>query len=78
MTLKIGDRVRIEPLTDREKRYYPHSWSYRMDQYVGRVTRITDILINDESKIYVLSCDNGKWAWSDQNLVLVREKIALF
>ena len=51
MTLKIGDRVRIEPLTDNEKKYYPHSWSYRMDQYVGRVTRITDILTNSESKI---------------------------
>lgn len=34
--------------------------------------------VRSESKIYVLSCDNGKWAWSDQNLVLVREKIALF
>lgn len=76
MNLKIGDRVRIEPLTDHEKDVYPKGWSKEMDQYVGKTTKIIDII--QDTNTYVLYCDGGKWAWSDQNLVLVREKIALF
>lgn len=76
MNLKIGDRVRIEPLTDHEKDVYPKGWSTGMDAYVGKTTKIIDII--QDTNTYVLYCDGGKWAWSDENLVLVRDKIVLF
>lgn len=33
-TLKIGQKVKIEPISEQEKEYYPWGWVEEMDKYV--------------------------------------------
>ena len=50
MELKVGDYVRIEPLSENQKQNYPFGWvpstdtrSMNMDKFIGTVTKITNI-----------------------------------
>ena len=82
MELKVGDYVRIEPLSDEEKQNYPFGWASRdynrydnMDNYIGNVTKITRI----SNTRYYLECDNSRYKWSASHLKpITKSNIMLF
>ena len=83
MTLTEGDFIRLEPLDDDEKDEYPHGWNLAMDQYLGKITKILDIVpcISEphEEDEYYLECDNGRFIWSSIHLTKVEpQKVHLF
>ena len=76
MELKDGDMVLIEPLSEEQKRQYPHGWGSGMDRYLGCITTITRFYYNDE---YYLECDGHQDAWSSIHLKPIStHKIKLF
>ena len=82
MTLKVGDYVKIEPLSYEKKQNYPFGWASRdddsydnMDNYIGNVTKITQI----SNTRHYLECDNGRYKWSDLHLKPIQKSsIILF
>lgn len=86
MELKVGDYVRIEPLSDEEKQSYPFRWIYQganpyisMDKFIGTVTKITLISEHSGRPCYYLECDSGAYMWSDSHLKrITKQNIMLF
>lgn len=72
MRLKVGDYVRIEPLSEEQKQNYPFGWAFsdenphrNMDKFIGRVTK--------------LECDGGRYVWHNSHLKpITKYNIMLF
>lgn len=83
MTLKVGDYVKIQPLSEEQKQNYPTGWIYyeedhndNMDMYIGTITKVKSIMGYNS---YSLECDEGTYEWSDVNLTLINpSKMELF
>jgi len=83
MILKVGDYVRIEPLSEEQKQNYPFGWAFsdenphrNMDKFIGRVTKITRIAGGDR---FFLECDAGNYTWSVSHLKPIKKSnIILF
>lgn len=68
MSLKIGDHVIIEPITEREKQDYQFGWGYGMDDYLGCKTIITDTYGQNG---YYVECDDENHVWMGYHLQLI-------
>ena len=83
MKLEVGDYVRIEPLSEEQKHYYPFGWvpitdnhSMNMDKFIGTITKITNISIDFR---YKLECDGGRYVWHNSHLKpITKYNIMLF
>lgn len=86
MILKVGDYVRIEPLSEEQKQNYPFGWAFsdenphrNMDKFIGTVTKITLISEYSGCPCYYLDCDSGAYMWSDSHLKrITKQNIMLF
>lgn len=51
-TLKIGQKVKIEPISEQEKEYYPWGWVEEMDkslQYLHTLNKNTQIILETKN-----------------------------
>lgn len=75
-TLKIGQKVKIEPISEQEKEYYPWGWVEEMDKYVGQIVTISshvkqkypDHIGNQEC----YTVKENIWTWHIRNLSIVK------
>lgn len=85
---KIGQKVKINPVSESEKFDYPWGWVDEMDKYVGQIVTILDTVdgeypvIDEEAwgnrgnpECYTV--EENTWTWAASNLSLVEEKSAL-
>lgn len=76
-TLKINQKVKIEPISEQEKEYYPWGWVDNMDDYVGEIVTISTHV--DEQYPYYIGhqeCYTVKeniWTWDIRNLSIIEE-----
>lgn len=84
---KIGQKVRINPVSESAKFDYPWGWVDEMDKYVGQIVTILDTVdeeypvIDEEAwghrgnpECYTV--EENTWTWAASNLSLVEEKSA--
>lgn len=79
---KVGQKVKINPVSDIEKEDYPWGWVDEMDAYVGQVVTISGIVseeypvIDEEAWGYrgapeCYTVEENTWTWVASNLSLV-------
>ena len=61
---KIGDKVEIMPLNEREKELYPPLWISDMDEHVGDIVTIETIMESPDHYGVKENC----WTWHASNL----------
>lgn len=61
---KIGDKVEIMPLNEREKALYPPRWISDMDEHVGDIVTIETIMESPDHYGVKENC----WTWHASNL----------
>lgn len=61
---KIGDKVEIMPLNEREKALYPPLWISDMDEHVGDIVTIETIMESPDHYGVKENC----WTWHASNL----------
>ena len=76
-TLKIGQKVKIEPISEYKKQYYPWGWVPEMDNHVGQIVTITGY-VDEEYPDYIgrQECYTVKeniWTWDIRNLSIVED-----
>ena len=64
MKFKVGDKVRIRKDLKSRERYNEISFTVEMEEYRGKVAKITKIIFNN----YKLDIDDEEWFWSDNML----------
>ena len=76
-TLKIGQKVKIEPISEDAKEYYPWGWVKEMDEFVGQIVTISDHIYEKyEDYIGHQECYAVKeniWTWDIRNLSIVKD-----
>ena len=68
-TLKIGQKVKINPISKNAKEHYPWGWNSEMDHRVGKIVTISHILKNGSYLV-----EENIWTWDKKNLNIVEEK----
>lgn len=63
--LKVGDQVLVTEPTETQKRRYPACWDDSMDDWIGKVCTVSNIVDNG---VYV-KLEENNWTWSECNLV---------
>lgn len=74
-TLKIGQKVKIEPISEEDKEYYPWGWVPEMNVHVGEIVTIS-AFVDEEYPDYIgqYECYTVKeniWTWDIRNLSIV-------
>lgn len=69
---KIGQKVKINPVSEAQKDYYPWGWVDDMNNYVGQIATISGYVTeqypdyNRYQKCYTVK--ENDWTWSHMNL----------
>ena len=76
-TLKINQKVKIEPISEQEKEYYPWGWVDNMDDYVREIVTISTH-VDEQYPDYIghQECYTVKeniWTWDIRNLSIIEE-----
>lgn len=81
---KVGQKVKINPVSESAKENYPWGWVDEMDAYVGQVVTILDIVGGDypviDEEVWgnrgtpeCYTVEENTWTWAASNLSLVDE-----
>jgi hypothetical protein len=76
-TLKIGQKVKIDPISENKKEYYPWSWVDDMNKHVGKIVTISS-QVDEQYPDYIgkqecYTIKENIWTWDIQNLSIVED-----